>query len=137
VFTSFTNAFVPLNTTPWPPLLRGKGGQGGCWFASLTDDFVLRKEFKSGLIKTADLKKGRFAFTCQWKPDKLWDIHTPQNQYDLQLSLLNGEGNALDVFTPMRFGFREFWIDGRDFRLNGTRIFCFAVPFDNALLGAA
>jgi len=106
-------------------------------FASLTDDFVLQKEFKSGLIKTADLKQGRFAFTGQWKPDKLWDIHTPQNQYDLQLSLLNGEGDILDVFTPVRFGFREFWIDGRDFRLNGTRIFCFAVPFDNALLGAA
>jgi len=39
-FASLTDDFVPLNTTPWPPLLRGKGGQGGCWFTSFTDDFV-------------------------------------------------------------------------------------------------
>ncbi len=37
----------------------------------------------------------------------------------------------------MRFGFREFWIDGRDFFLNGTRIFLSAVPLDNAQIGAA
>ena len=36
----------------------------------------------------------------------------------------------------MRFGFREFWIDGRDFFLNGTRIFLSAVPLDNAQIGA-
>ena len=36
----------------------------------------------------------------------------------------------------MRFGFREFWIDGRDFYLNGTRIFLSAVPLDNAQIGA-
>jgi len=33
--------------------------------------------------------------------------------------------------------FREFWIDGRDFYLNGTRIFLSAVPLDNAQVGAA
>ena len=36
----------------------------------------------------------------------------------------------------MRFGFREFWIDGRDFYLNGTRIFLSGVPFDNAQIDA-
>ena len=29
----------------------------------------------------------------------------------------------MDVALPERFGFREFWIDGRDFYLNGTRVF--------------
>ena len=38
---------------------------------------------------------------------------------------------------PVRFGFREFWIDGRDFYLNGSRIFLSAVPLDNAQVGAA
>jgi beta-galactosidase/beta-glucuronidase len=95
------------------------------------------EDFKSDAITSSDLKNGRFTFTCQWKPDKLWDTNTPQNKYDLKVSLNNGEDAVLDVFTPVRFGFREFWIDGRDFYLNGTRIFCFAVPFDNALLGAA
>jgi len=95
------------------------------------------KEFKSEHFTIDDLKNNRFTFTCQWKPDKLWDTNTPQSKYDLQISLLNEGDAVLDVFTPIRFGFREFWIDGRDFYLNGTRIFCFAVPFDNALLGAA
>ena len=36
----------------------------------------------------------------------------------------------------MRFGFREFWIDGRDFYLNGTRIFLSALPLDNAQVSA-
>ena len=44
---------------------------------------------------------------------------------------------VLDTVWPLRFGFREFWIDGRDFYLNGTRIFLSAVPLDNAQVGAA
>ena len=38
----------------------------------------------------------------------------------------------LDAALPERFGFREFWIDGRDFYLNGTRIYLAAIPIDNA-----
>ena len=48
-----------------------------------------------------------------------------------------GRGKVLDAGDPARFGFREFWIDGRDFYLNGTRIFLSCVPLDNAQLGAA
>ena len=43
----------------------------------------------------------------------------------------------LDAALPVRFGFREFWIDGRDFYLNGTRIFLSALPLDNAQVSAA
>ncbi len=71
------------------------------------------------------------------EPDKLWDIHTPQNQYQVTLSLLDAAGKAVDVGQPHAFGFREFWIDGRDFYLNGTRIFLSALPMDNAQVGAA
>ena len=39
--------------------------------------------------------------------------------------------------SPVRFGFREFWIQGRDFYLNGTRIYLSLVPLDNAQVGAA
>ena len=79
----------------------------------------------------------REPWTVPWKPDKRWDIHTPQNQYDLSLSLLDNGGKLLDEALPVRFGFREFWIDGRDFYLNGTPIHLSAVPFDNAQVGAA
>src|SRR5205814_374670 len=63
--------------------------------------------------------------------------HTPQNKFRVELSLLNAAGKAIDVAWPVEFGFREFWIDGRDFYLNGSRIFLSAVPLDNAQIGAA
>jgi hypothetical protein len=95
------------------------------------------KEFTSGPFTAADLKDGRFAFASPWKPDKLWDTHTPQNMYDATVSLLESGGTVLDAVCPVRFGFREFWIEGRDFHLNGTRFHSFVVPFDNCQLGAA
>ncbi len=94
-------------------------------------------EFTSKPFTTADLEEsGRFAFTSSWKPEKLWDTNTPQNMYQVSLSLLGADSKALDVAVPDRFGFREIWINGRDFYLNGTRIFLFGIPFHNALLGA-
>jgi len=94
-------------------------------------------EFASKPFKGGDLKDGRIAFTEKWKAEKLWDIHTPQNVYHVNLSLLEAGGQVLDTVCPVRFGFREFWIDGRDFFLNGTRLFLSAVPVDNAQVGAA
>ena len=105
--------------------------------ARITDNGRSVAEFTSSTFKTGDLKDGRVAFTENFKPDKLWDIHTPQNMYDLNLSLLEAGGKVLDAGDPSRFGFREFRIDGRDFYLNGTRIFLSCVPLDNAQLGAA
>ena len=49
----------------------------------------------------------------------------------------DASGKALDCYYAVRFGFREFWIDGKDFYLNGSRIFLSAVPLDNAQLGDA
>lgn len=82
--------------------------------------------------QTTDLQ-----FGTKWRPSKLWDVHTPQNMYELQLELHGPEGVVLDQSPPIRFGYREFWIDGRDFYLNGTRIHLCALPFDNAQVGAA
>ena len=64
-------------------------------------------------------------------------MHTPENMYQVQLSLAEVGGDLLDTGLPLRFGFREFWIDGRDFFLNGSRIFLSSVPMDNAQVGAA
>lgn len=105
--------------------------------ARVTDSGTLVKEFSSSAFKGSQIKDGKYSFVAQWKPAKLWDTHTPQNQYDLSLSLLDSAGKVLDTALPERFGFREFWIDGRDFYLNGTRIFLCAVPLDNAQIGAA
>ncbi len=94
-------------------------------------------EFTSKPFQGDELVDGRITFTEEWKPKKLWGVHTPQNVYRLHLSLCEADGKVLDAGLPVRFGFREFWIDGRDFYLNGTRIFLSSVPLDNAQVGAA
>ncbi|MBN1672990.1 MAG: hypothetical protein JXR37_18235 [Kiritimatiellae bacterium] len=95
------------------------------------------KTFDGAPFRAADLQEGRTSFTAKWRPEKLWDTHTPGHTYEARLELLDARGQPLDVCLPARFGFREFWIDGRDFYLNGSRIFLSSVPFDNAQLGAA
>jgi hypothetical protein len=94
------------------------------------------REFTSKPFQAGDLKGGRVTVSEKWKPDKLWDIHTPQNTLTAEVSLVDAKGRPLDTYYPVRFGFREFWIDGRDFYLNGTRIHLSAVPLDNAQIGA-
>ena len=90
------------------------------------------KEMQSGTVRATTLEGGRYVFTTPWKPDRLWDTHTPQNMQVLELTLLDANGELVDAYRPVRFGFREFWIDGRDFRLNGSRIFLFVLPLENA-----
>jgi beta-galactosidase len=98
-------------------------------------DRVVRA-FASAPFKASDLRAGRIAVTEKWMSDKLWDVHTPENQLTALVTLVDSAGRALDVAHPITFGFREFWIDGKDFFLNGSRIFLSAVPLDNAQIGA-
>ena len=105
--------------------------------AQIADNGRSVAEFTSKLFEAGDLKDSRIAFTKTFKPNRLWDIHTPENIYNLNLSLLEAGVKVIDVAETARFGFREFWIDGRDFFLNGTRIFLSCVPLDNAQIGAA
>jgi hypothetical protein len=93
-------------------------------------------QFEKKAFKASDLKHGRIAVTQKWKPEKLWDIHTPQNRLTARVSLVDSASKLLDDYYPVCFGYREFWIDGRDFYLNGSRIHLSAVPLDNAQLGA-
>lgn len=95
------------------------------------------REFASPSFTADDVREGRIAFTERWLPDKLWDTHTPGNQFELDLSLCAADDAIVDAALPVRFAFREFWISGRDFYLNGSRIFLCAVPLDNAQVSAA
>ncbi len=65
---------------------------------------------------------GQGDFTCQlpWPQPALWDFERP-NLYDLDVSLRNAAGEVLDTMRT-RFGFREFWIEGRDLMLNGRPV---------------
>lgn len=95
------------------------------------------KELISPPCSEKNLEAGRFTFAEKWMPDELWDLHQPQHVFTLELALLDPNGKVLDSAWPVRFGFREFWIDGRDFYLNGTRLFLSVVPLDNAQVSAA
>jgi len=103
--------------------------------AAISDHGRKVREFTSKTFEAGDLQGGRFVLTEEWKPEKLWDVHTPQNVYGASVSLVEGE-QELDTALPVRFGFREMWIDGRDFYLNGTRIYLSALPLDNAQVSA-
>src|SRR5262245_56831190 len=61
-------------------------------------------QFTSPPVRTADLRAGRITFVEKWKPDQLWDIHTPQNTYEITLSLRDAAGKVLDICYPKRFG---------------------------------
>ena len=104
------------------------------------DNGPIVHELTSQAFQASDLSEGRLAVnSLAWLPKKLWDIHTSQNLHIVQVTLVEiGEpgGKVLDTFEEVRFGFREFWIDGKDFYLNGTRIFLSAVPLDNGQIGA-
>jgi hypothetical protein len=104
--------------------------------AEIRDQDQVVRRFAGKPFKAADLQAGHITVVDNWKPDRLWDTHTPGNQFTMQVSLRDSDGKTRDVAHPQRFGFREFWIDGRDFYLNGTRIYLSAVPLDNAQVGA-
>ena len=105
-------------------------------------------------FRQSQVVDGRFTFTLNGKAPreqtfnisdmKLWDIHTPENVYSATLDLVeNPVGGdmefeqTVDVTFPIPLAFREFWIDGRDLYLNGSRIWLSCVPLDNAMVGAA
>ncbi len=89
------------------------------------------KELSSAPLGAADLQAGPACVTASWPGAKLWDTQTPGNLYDAVVGLVDGDGKVLDETLPIRFGFREFRIDGRDFHLNGKRIHLRALNLRN------
>ena len=59
-----------------------------------------------------------FTVSWPWLDPRLWDVGQP-NLYQLRLHVT---GAGVDDEYEQPFGFREFWIEGRQFYLNGTVI---------------
>jgi hypothetical protein len=82
------------------------------WPASDPDELSLTAQqatLAPGAEQTVEL-------TQSWSEAKLW---SPEHPYlYLFRTTLNDDGDVSDT----RFGFREFWIDGPDFYLNGTKV---------------
>jgi hypothetical protein len=106
--------------------LAEPGAGGRRLMATVTEKGRAVKRFSSPRFEAGALRGGRIAFSAPWPDAKLWDTHTPGNLYDVSVSLVEDEpgrvGRVIDETLPERFGFREFWIDGRDFYLNGKRV---------------
>lgn len=69
--------------------------------------------------QSARVADGRVTVAWPWENPRLWDVARP-NRYLLRLTI--GEGGATRDVVEQPFGFREFWIEGRRFFLNGTEI---------------
>lgn len=79
------------------------------------------KTFEGPAFDPAALKQGRMAFSAPWPDAKRWETDSP-HLYEAVITLKGPGGRTLDQSYPIRFGFREFSIQGRDFLLNGSRI---------------
>ena len=62
---------------------------------------------------------GRLCASADWPGVALWDPDTPQHLYEVSMTLLDADGNALDELQPYETGFREVRLAGRDVLLNG------------------
>jgi len=102
--------------------IGGYGGKRRVLRARVLEKGKLVKEIASGPMPPGHLQGGLACLTARWADAKRWDLHTPGNLYDLVLRLEDSAGGLIDETLPIRFGFREFRIDGRDFTLNDKRI---------------
>jgi beta-galactosidase len=86
------------------------------WTAELVDEKGrVEKTFKVETPLQATPVQ-RVKLTWPWADARKWDLERP-NLYTLRLK---ADGNAVTDAVRQRFGFREFWVEGKDFLLNGT-----------------
>lgn len=77
---------------------------------------ILAREFSPFNASVSALAETTVSHSWSWTDPLLWDVGQP-NLYDLHLSV---QGCGIDDVYYQRFGFREFWIEGRECYLNGT-----------------
>jgi hypothetical protein len=87
--------------------------------AEISRDGVVLQRFASGPLTVA---AGRVGFRAPWAEAPQWDTDRPGVLLTAAVTLLDEAGVALDRAEPVRFGFREIRIAGRDLLLNGTPI---------------
>ncbi|MBP0028070.1 sugar-binding domain-containing protein [Roseofilum sp. Guam] len=74
-------------------------------------EFVAKKNITAKAVQTLNL-------VWDWQNPRLWDVEKP-NLYTLRLKM---KGAGIEDTYDQSFGFREFWIEGKNFYLNGTEI---------------
>jgi len=103
-----TNADQSIRVTAQPTAVRG-GGRGP---RMISDPFTLSPGERGSLLMTAP-----------WRNPHLWSPEDPF-LYHLEVMVERRDGRRWRMIdrSDTRFGFREFWIDGQRFVLNGVPI---------------
>lgn len=65
-----------------------------------------------------DAQTGKLMIGFDWKNPGLWTPDDPK-LYTLTIAAHDADGRLLDETLPIRFGFREVWVNGKDLMLNG------------------
>jgi beta-galactosidase len=73
-------------------------------------------------VTRLDVGESRKTFPISATGLKLWSLREG-HLYRGQVILCDSDGRELDRSIPVAFGIREFWTQGRDFYLNGERVF--------------
>ncbi|MBI4979250.1 MAG: beta galactosidase jelly roll domain-containing protein [Spirochaetes bacterium] len=102
--------------------LRNPSADAYTMRAEIRENGNMVKRFSSADLSSVAVSNGRLIATAVWKDAKIWDIDTPKNMYEAVVRVCDASGTVLAESTPVRFGFREFWVDGRDLYLNGKKI---------------
>ncbi|WP_129665920.1 hypothetical protein [Phytoactinopolyspora endophytica] len=66
--------------------------------------------------------------TVPWADPRLWNVGDPY-LYQLHVEITDGNGGSVENYSPVRFGFREVWTEGRDIIVNGEPIKLRMAPF--------
>jgi len=94
-----------------------QAGQAQVVAEMLDERGVVEKRFTADALVEA-LPTQTVTVSWPWANPRLWEVGQP-NLYTLRLTV---KGAGLDDQFNQPFGFREFWIEGRQFTLNGTVI---------------
>jgi beta-galactosidase len=84
---------------------------------TLNEKGEVEKTFTAGVDVNAT-EVQTVTLSWPWTNPRLWDVGQP----NLNTLRLKVKGAGLDDEYEQEFGFREFWVDGRKFFLNGTEI---------------
>jgi len=94
-----------------------RGGSAEISAKILNREGIEEKSF-SATLAFAEKQLQSFSVSWIWPDPKLWDADNP-NIYTLLLEI---KGAGLNDIYRQDFGFKEFWIEGKSFFLNGTEI---------------
>ncbi len=83
----------------------------------LDEKGTIEKSFTADAVVEAQQTQ-TLTLSWPWQGARLWDVGQP-NLYTLRLKVT---GAGLDDEYDQGFGFREFWVEGRKFFLNGSEI---------------